>query len=155
MSKAIQNELQNPPWEPPKHPLGRPCEHNFNFFQICSILGATRCPQSSQTEPRWVHKIYKMWQKPVLETSLEKATRHTVFKDTFTKELSPNPKGSTSPKHCYLLHGSHILTSSVLGKFCQLLLAKRMTLGPLLNLFCIHVAPKRHRNAHQEPRYKR
>ena len=35
---------------------------------ICSILGVPRCPQSSQTEPRGVPKMFKMCQKVVLET---------------------------------------------------------------------------------------
>ena len=145
--KAIQNELQNPPWEPPKHPLGRPCEHNFQFFQICSILGAT----SSQTEPRWVPKINKMLQKLVLETSSEKATRNTVFKDTFTKEFPPNLKGSTSPKHCYLLHGSHILTSLVLVGFVNFCCPNCLPWSH----FCAHLACKSHKNAHQETMSKK
>merc|ERR1711965_78960 len=109
--KAIQNELQNPSWESPLHPLGHPCEHNLQFFQICSILGVPRCPQSSQTEPRWVPKINKIQQKLTPETFSEKAIRHTVFKDAFQTEFAQNLEGPTSRKHCYLLHGSHILTS--------------------------------------------
>ena len=150
--KAIQNELQNPSWEPPRHPLGHPCEHNLQLFQICSILGVPRCPQSSQTEPRWVPKINKIKQTLIPETSSETATRHTAFKDSFQTEFTQNPEGPTSRKHCYLLHGSHIRISMVLVRFCEPLLSKRMTLRPLLNLFCIHLAPKRRTNEHQEPR---
>merc|ERR1711965_925089 len=91
--KAIQNELQNPSWESPLHPLGHPCEHNLQFFQICSILGVPRCPQSSQTEPRWIPKINKIKQKLSPETSSEKATRHTVFKDAFQAEFTQNLEG--------------------------------------------------------------
>ena len=47
------------------------------------------------------------------ETSSEKATRHTVFKDTFQAEFTQNLEGPTSQKHCYLLHGSHVLTFMV------------------------------------------
>ena len=95
------------------HPLGHTCEHNLQFVQICSILGIPRCPQSSQTEPRWVPKINKIKQKLTPETSSEKATRHTVFKDAFQAEFTQNLEATTSRKHCYLLHGSHILTSMV------------------------------------------
>ena len=142
--KAIQNELQYPSWEHPRHPLGHPCELNLQFFSICSILGVPRCPQSSQTEPRWVPKIIKIKQKLIPETCSEQATRHNVFEDAFRAEFTQNLEGPTSRKHCYLLHGSHILTSMVQRKFCQLLLSKRMTLKPLLNLLFIHGAPKRH-----------
>merc|ERR1712078_346522 len=92
-SSGLQNELQNPSWEPPRHPLGHPCEHNLQFVQICSILGVPRCPQSSQTEPRWVPKSNKIKQKLLPETSSEKATRHTVFEDAFQAEFTQNLEG--------------------------------------------------------------
>ena len=132
--------------------LATPVSTISMFFQSCSILGVPRCPQSSQTEPRWLPQNIKIQQKLIPETSSEKATRHAVFKDAFQAEFIQNLEGPTSRKHCYLLHGSHILTTMVSGKFCQLLLSKRVILVPLLNAFCIHVAPKRHKNAHQEPR---
>ena len=106
--KAIQNELQNPSWEPPRHPLGHPCEHNLQFVQICSILGVPSCPQSSQTEPRWVPKSNKIKQKLIPETSSEKATRHAVFKDAFQAEFTQSLEDPTSRKQCYLLHRSHL-----------------------------------------------
>ena len=57
--------------------------------------------------------MFKMCQKVVLEILSEKAARHIVFKNAFPAEFTQNLEGPTSRKHCYLLHGSHIITSMV------------------------------------------
>ena len=132
--------------------LATPVSTISNFCKFVQSWVSPGDPQGPQTDPRWVPKMIKRCQKLILQTLSEKAPRHRVLKDTFTQEFTQNLQGPTARKHCYLLHGSHIRISMVLVRFCKLLLSKRMTLRPLLNFFCIHVAPKRHRNAHQAQR---
>ena len=118
VQKVIQNDVRNRTCEPPGHPFGYACEHNFQFLQICLILNAPRVPRGPRTDPRWVPQMVNMCQNLVLETLSEKAPRHIAVKDTFTHEFTQNPQGPTSRKHSYLLHGSHIIISIVLGKLC-------------------------------------
>ena len=132
--------------------LATPASTISNFFKFVQFWVSPGVPKALKLSPDGSPKSRKIKQRLPPETSSEKATRHTLFKDTFPSEFTQKLEDPTSRKHCYLLHGGHIRISMVLVRFCELLLSKRMTPRPLLNLFCIHVAPKKHTNAHQEPR---